>query len=67
MFLFLEQRSQVRSHVLHDTLRGFVQRKDVRVMAKALPAHVVKEEVVVTVTLTKEQKALTQEIFKKAK
>lgn len=65
--LLPEQRSHGRSHVLHETLRGFVQRKDVSVMAKALPAHVKKEEIVLTVALTKEQKALTQRIFRDAK
>lgn len=59
-----EQRSQGRSHVLHETLRGFVQRRDVSFMAKTLPSHVVKEEIVLKVTLTKKQKELTQKIFR---
>lgn len=53
--------------MLHQTLIGFVQRKDVTVMAKALPKHVVKEEIVLTLNLTKDQKTLTREIFRKAK
>lgn len=53
--------------MLHQTLIGFVQRKDVTVMAKALPKHVVKEEIVLTLNLTKEQKTLTRKIFREAK
>lgn len=33
-------------------------------MAKTLPSHVVKEEIVLKVTLTKKQKELTQKIFR---
>ena len=62
-----EQKSHGRSHVLHQTLIGFVQRKDVTVMAKALPKHVVKEEIVLTLNLTREQKRLTRKIFRDAK
>lgn len=62
-----EQKSHGRSHVLHETLRGFVLRKDVTLMAKTLPAHVKKEEIVIMVALTKEQKALTLKIFREAK
>lgn len=61
-----EQRSHGRSHVLHETLRGFVQRRDVAFMAKTLPTHIVKEEIVLKVTLTKRQKALTQKIFRES-
>lgn len=61
-----EQRSHGRSHVLHETLRGFVQRRDVAFMAKTLPTHIVKEEIVLKVTLTKKQKALTQKIFRES-
>lgn len=62
-----EQRSHGRSFVLHESLVGFVQRKDVTVMAKALPKHVVKEEIVLTLNLTQKQKALTRQIFREAK
>ncbi|CAN0329736.1 unnamed protein product, partial [Scytosiphon promiscuus] len=56
-----------RSHVLHKTLSGFVQRRDVTVMAKALPKDVVKEEIVLTVTLSDSQKALTRTLFRQAR
>ena len=59
-----EQRSQGRSHVLHETLRGFVQRRDVSFVAKTLPSHIMKVEIVLKVTMTKRQKALTQQIFR---
>lgn len=62
-----EQRSHGRSHVLHETLRGFVQRRDISVMSRFLPPSVVKEEIVLTIRLTKKQKSLTQEIFKRVK
>ncbi|CAN0196141.1 unnamed protein product [Hapterophycus canaliculatus] len=61
------KRSHGRSHVLHQTLSGFVQRKDVTVMAKALPKDVVKEEIVLTVTLSDSQKALTRKLFREAR
>lgn len=35
-------------------------------MAKTLPTHIVKEEIVLKVTLTKKQKALTQKIFRES-
>ena len=53
--------------MLHQNLIGFVQRKDDTVMAKALPKHVVKEEIVLTLNLTKEQKTVTRRIFREAK
>jgi len=36
-------------------------------MADALPDHVVKEEIVLTLCLTPEQKKLTRQIFREAK
>lgn len=36
-------------------------------MAKALPPRVKKEEIVLTVGLTQQQKRLTQKIFREAK
>lgn len=53
--------------MLHQTLSGFVQRRDVTVMAKALPKDVVKEEIVLTVTLSDSQKALTRKLFREAR
>ncbi|CAN0414176.1 unnamed protein product, partial [Ectocarpus sp. 8 AP-2014] len=61
------RRSHGRSHVLHQTLMGFVQRKDVTVMAKALPKDVVKEEIVLNVNLSDEQQKLTRKIFRQAR
>lgn len=61
------QRSHGRSHVLHQTLMGFVQRKDVTVMAKALPKDVVREEIVLNVNLSDEQQKLTRKIFREAR
>lgn len=53
--------------MLYETLKGFVQRKDITAMARFLPPQVVKEEIVLTVRLTRRQKSLTRQVFKKAK
>jgi len=51
-------------HVLQEISRGFIQRKDVTVMAQYLPAGVVKEEVVLTLKLSPTQERLTKEVMK---
>lgn len=68
VFSLLEaQKSHGRAHVLHETLKGFVQRKDIRALAAFLPPSVVKEEIVIIVKLSAKQRALTKDLWIKAK
>ena len=61
------QKSHGRAYVLHETLKGFVQRKDITTLAAFLPPSVVKEEIVVTVRPSRKQRALNKQLWKEAK
>ncbi|CAM9864960.1 unnamed protein product, partial [Sphacelaria rigidula] len=61
------KKSHGRAYVLHETLKGFVQRKDITTLAAFLPPSVVKEEIVVTVRPSEKQRALTKRLWREAK
>lgn len=67
LMLVSEQKSYGRAHVLHQILKGFVLRKDARVLEGLLPPTVTKEEIVITVKLSKKQQGLTRKVCRDTK